>query len=80
MKIYKIIRIDEPDFGCEGRPDGQPAMDKVRLVDERGQELIIEVPDALLYQFELDEGDTASYSDERGLEKITPHTTEDQPQ
>ena len=22
-QIYKIIRIDEDDFGCEGRPEGQ---------------------------------------------------------
>lgn len=80
MKTYKIARIDEPDFGCEGRPDGQPAMDKVWLVDEEGRELIIEAADALLYQLELDEGDVASYSEETGLKKFTPHTMGDQPQ
>ena len=26
---YFVKRIDEPDFGCEGRPEGKPAMDKV---------------------------------------------------
>lgn len=25
---YFVKRIDEPDFGCEGRPEGKPAMDK----------------------------------------------------
>ena len=25
-QIYKIIRIDEDDFGCEGRPEGQDPM------------------------------------------------------
>lgn len=23
MKRYKIVRIDEADYGCEGRPDGR---------------------------------------------------------
>ena len=23
MKRYKIVRIDEADYGCEGRPDGE---------------------------------------------------------
>ena len=33
-QIYKIIRIDEDDFGCEGRPEGQEPM--VRVVLEIG--------------------------------------------
>ena len=37
MKRYKIVRIDEADYGCEGRPDGEEAMDSVWLEGERGQ-------------------------------------------
>ena len=29
--IYTVIRIDEPDFGCEGLPDGAVYKDIVRL-------------------------------------------------
>ena len=36
MKRYKIVRIDEADYGCEGRPDGEEAMDSVWLEDENG--------------------------------------------
>lgn len=34
VEVLKIVRIDEPDFGCEGRPDGIPVMDNVYLLDE----------------------------------------------
>ena len=27
--IYKVLDIIEPDFGCEGLPDGQVPMDEV---------------------------------------------------
>lgn len=69
MKKYKIARIDEPDFGCEGRPDGQPIMDEVCLIDENGQELIVEAEDGMLYQMDLNEGDMVFYSGEKGLVK-----------
>ena len=29
---YLVMRIDEPDFGCEGRPDGVEPMAKVTLL------------------------------------------------
>lgn len=68
-KLYKIERIEEPDFGCEGRPDGQPMMDKVYLRAEDHQELVVEVADKWLYQIDMNEGDTVFYSEEAGLEK-----------
>ena len=33
--IYKVLDIIEPDFGCEGLPDGQVPMDEVILLIER---------------------------------------------
>ena len=39
---YFVKRIDEPDFGCEGRPEGKPAMDKVWLEDENQHTIVIE--------------------------------------
>lgn len=29
QKQYRILRIDEPDFGCEGRDDGEAAYDEI---------------------------------------------------
>lgn len=29
MKQYKVMHIIEPDFGCEGLPDGSVRMDQV---------------------------------------------------
>ena len=39
MKRYKIVRIDEADYGCEGRPDGEEAWTasgwKMRMANDR---------------------------------------------
>lgn len=45
MKRYKIVRIDEADYGCEGRPDGEEAMDSVWLEDENGERQIVRASD-----------------------------------
>mgnify|MGYP000458916198 FL=1 len=43
------MRIDEPDFGCEGRPDGVEPMAKVTLLKLKSEEEIqLEIPDAEL--------------------------------
>ena len=34
MDTYYVTRIEEPDFGCEGRPEGQEIKDKVYLKEE----------------------------------------------
>ena len=34
------MRIDEPDFGCEGRPDGVEPMAKVTLLKLKSEEEI----------------------------------------
>lgn len=58
-KDYTIIRIDEEDYGCEGRPDGQPAMDLLILEDAAGNQRTIRQEDAWLYSQNLREGDLA---------------------
>lgn len=37
VPVYRVVRIDEPDFGCEGRPDGAEPMAKVYLESEDGE-------------------------------------------
>ncbi len=53
---YMIKRIDEADFGCEGRPDGYVPTVKVFLEGEYGAEVVVEMEDAKMYERELDEG------------------------
>lgn len=53
----KIMRIDEPDFGCEGRPDGEPAKDILYLQElVTGEELTVTMEERLLWESGLDEG------------------------
>ncbi len=56
--MYKIKRIDDPDFGCEGIQEGQTAMAIVYLTDENGQNSSISISDDLLYRKDIREGDT----------------------
>ncbi len=47
-QIYKIIRIDEDDFGCEGRQEGQEPMVRVVLEADTGETMIVMMEDALM--------------------------------
>lgn len=64
MKYYTIVRIDEADYGCEGRPDGEEAMDSVWLEDENGERRIVRASDQMLYDRHLDEGSRVTFDDE----------------
>ena len=51
MDTYYVTRIEEPDFGCEGRPEGQEIKDKVYLKEEITKlETIIFIDDKKLYK------------------------------
>lgn len=41
QKQYRILRIDEPDFGCEGHDDGEAAYDEITLVNEQGETCLV---------------------------------------
>ena len=53
---YKIVEILEPDFGCEGRPDGYVQVDDVVVEDSLGKRHILKMKDATLYDLKLDAG------------------------
>ena len=53
--MWSVTRIDEADYGCEGRPDGEEAMDSVWLEDENGERQIVRASDRMLYDRHLDE-------------------------
>ena len=67
MKRYKIVRIDEADYGCEGRSDGEEAMDNVWLEDENGERQIVRVSDRMLYDRHLDEGSLVTFDEKHQL-------------
>ena len=67
MKRYKIVRIDEADYDCEGRPDGEEAMDSVWLEDENGERQIVRASDRMLYDRHLDEGSFVTFDEKHQL-------------
>ncbi len=43
LETFNVLRIDEPDFGCEGRPDGMEVKDNVLLKSNyTGQEMTVQ--------------------------------------
>lgn len=62
----KVIRIEEPDFGCEGRMEGAPVMDKVILRKIGStEEFTMKEDDAYLYELGIWEGDVVEVSDDK---------------
>ena len=70
---YRIIRIDEEDYGCEERPDDYVPMVSVLVKtiepDDFGDfpERIIMMEDEIMYRRNLDEGDEAVIGLDGGL-------------
>ena len=63
--IYKVPDIIEPDFGCEGLPDGQVPMDEVILLDEDNNKKVIKQGDMYLYQMDINVGDNVVIVDNK---------------
>lgn len=49
-----LIRVDEPEFGCEGRPDGEPVYGSVLLCDVHG-ERTVPIEETVLMRSRLDD-------------------------
>lgn len=59
--MYIVKEILEPDFGCEGLPDGQELCCEVILEEsESGETLTVKAPDAELYEKGIDVGSEVS--------------------
>lgn len=64
--MYIVKDILEPDFGCEGLPDGQELCCEVILEDqESGQVLTVKAADAELYEKGIEVGSAVTYKDEK---------------
>ena len=58
LETFNVLRIDEPDVGGEGRPDGMEVKDNVLLKSNyTGQEMTVQEKDARLYELDINEGD-----------------------
>ena len=67
MSTYYVTRIEEPDFGCEGRPEGQEIKDKEEITKE---ETIIFMEDKLLYERDINEGMKVVIDRDGRLQKV----------
>lgn len=54
---YKIIRICEEDYGCEGIPENEELMCSVLVQDIDGNEKLMRIADSYLLKNNLNEGD-----------------------
>ena len=69
--LYTVERIEELDFGCEGRPEEMKDMVRVILKGDNGEEESMKVEDDWLYANEIDEGSRVGLNKERKLVKVT---------
>ena len=70
---YQVVRIDEDiDFGCEERSADEPVMAVVVLQDENGNESRIRQEDQMLYDRNIEEGDTVIRMKTANCEKYSP--------
>lgn len=60
-EIFTVTQIDDPDFGCEGLPDGAVPMATLHLKDEEGNSKTVKEKDALLYELNIMEGDRVQF-------------------
>lgn len=68
--IFKVQKIEEDiEFGCEERMDDEPVMAVVTLQDEAGAEKRVKMPDQLLYDREINEGDQVIFDENGKLQK-----------
>ena len=69
--IYTVCEISEDmDFGCEERPADVQRMAVVTLTDPKGASLQVKQPDDMLYEREIEEGDSVYFDLDGQLQKF----------
>lgn len=69
--IYTVLKIEEDlDYGCEDRRDDQPVMAVVTLRSEAGEESARKIPDRLLYEREIIQGDEVIFDENDQIQKL----------
>lgn len=60
--VFEVISIEEDlDFGCEEREEGAQVMAIVTLRGENGEEMCVRHADKVLYEKEINEGDSVRF-------------------
>ena len=68
--IYTVKKIEEDmDYGCEERAENMPVMAEVTLQEENGIEHRVKMPDQMLYDRKINEGDIVCMDAEHMLSK-----------
>ena len=57
MISYLVMKIEEPDFGCEGIPQDYVVKDRVILKDKDNNEIAMQIADSVLYHKNIRVGD-----------------------
>ncbi len=68
--IYTVLKIEEDlDYGCEERSEDQPVTVLVTLQSPAGEERTCRMPDQLLYDRDINEGDKVIFDENDLLRK-----------
>lgn len=51
----RLIYVEEPDFGCEERPENEPVYGRVVLEDENGQRTV-KIEESILFSGQMNDG------------------------
>lgn len=68
-EYYRVERIDEPDYGCEGLPDGEEMICEVMFRADGGEK-VIRVPDRVLTDRKIGRDSLVVISPEYGLLRV----------
>lgn len=68
--MYKVMDIIEPDFGCEGLPDGEEyCVDVVLQNLDKAETITVNIPDAELYKKEINTGSVVKFENNELLKE-----------
>ena len=69
--IYTVLKLEEDlDYGCEEKGEEQPVMAVVTLRSEEGEESTRKIPDRLLYEREIIQGDEVIFDENDQIQKL----------
>lgn len=69
--IYTVLNIEEDlDYGCEEKGEDQPIMAVVTLRSEAGEESTRKIPDRLLYEREIIQGDEVIFDENDQIQRL----------
>ena len=68
--VYTVLKIEEDlDYGCEDREEGQPIMAVITFRSEEGEECTRKIPDQLLYERDIVQGDQVIFDENNQIRK-----------